>query len=1622
MKSAKKRLPQDARWLNTIELTPRNRRRCQQAQPLRRRRPQRAQPPPAQQCRYCEARLPSVKGLRNHERAFHQTQVSADLAQLPTSTTTRANAWSKEEVSLFLGAVSRFGLKHNSLIARDIGTKSATQVAYFKRKYAKEHPLWAIQAALPVSTRLRDCGTQSSPSRSPTTSVTSAYSRCTGSTLQPSTPSSTQSDVPPSLSSPSGPTASLPEQTGTAPNLSLGARTALLLADKTLATLRGKPPSPTVATVMGTCTPSVSLPTTPLLDLSLGEPTTSRQGADPVERDFRYNLEITSHHSTVNAPTTGLPQRGRIRRLQGHLSSPSTADDCSPPPTQMESPKTISQSINTLVSTIRQEVENTPIRRMPVQLPSSSAANDHSQLSATASPPPAQQPTHSGEPDNTHHHSQSSNTERGSSGPHHWYNSSWGGWRGWRTEAGGRGRGINAGAGRGDRGYGGGQPWLPHPTQASRHQTQGWEEWGEGPRGKGRGKGKTSSRANPNTFPGPPTKFQRGSPWVGGWREGESDYRDRESEPNGPINQVRGRGRGRGLRGTERRPMQHLRQPTPSTLGEQEDDISTWDRAGRANHLIRPRTPRNGEVHPNTQPGPPAPYPRNGPRVVGDGGEWREGFRGGVGEPNDPSRFTNQSRGRGWGMSYRGKERGPTGCPQPPIHHQEHEADQLVMDPDDNSAPEKYFDRLLPLSNKRLATTEWRRWCGLLDRWTQSYARWTAERSNGPHPPTTTAWRRRQQTKTNGPRNLYSNQQSRNRAIGRKVAVQKEYRQNAKRCMSKLRNTPPPQKCSIPVAIVTEYFTTKQSAVDSILPPGAPPTPLWPDVAPTDLLETPFTADEVRRTLRRMNNNSCPGPDRLQYSAWKRLDPSRLILTTIFNTCRLNAKIPPSWKTSTTILIHKGDDPSKIENWRPIALQNTLYKIYAAAIAKRISNWALTNNILSPSQKGFLPFDGCLENGFILRSVLQDSRRNKKEVGVAWLDLKDAFGSVPHSSLLDILQRAGLRSTTLAIIEDIYKDSSTCIQTTAGLSAPIPCSRGVKQGCTLSPILFDVVMEVVIRAMEEVPGAGYQLSNINIKTLTYADDLCALTSSPEKIQLMLSKAEAAAKWAGLTFNPRKCAALTIFRKQGKRQHAVNSQPTLGGEPIPALPWDGTYKYLGCRLGADPKTDLSQVSADYIADCEAILRSDLTDWQKLDAIHRFAKPRLVYLLQNTSPTIGWARNIDKTIRALAKTCLKLPGHTVSAFLYTDTTSGGLGLPNIEDELHIFRVSSAFKLLSTPGDHRVRDIAYSALSRTAEIRSGNRKSPQEFLNSLPDPGEGNKGDLSSLWSDSRVSFHHCNAKIDTDNCAIICDNHTVHWPKRSQVPSLLRSSIQNRHKTQWSSCSDQGRTVSCISKHAASNHWIRTGKYTSFGEYRFALKARLNLLPTRTARYRAGEVIPDRSCRKCNTEQETLAHILNHCPNHVGLLRLRHNKILSRLANAIPAKMGRQYKEQVVPGDRLGLKPDLVVLDDTKKEAFVIDVTTPFEGTESFSTARLEKERKYGYLKALLGSKGYQRVEVDAFIVGSLGSWDTSNEQVLQKLGIGRNYSKMFRNLCCTEALKGSFSIWKTFLQNSANNST
>ena len=148
-------------------------------------------------------------------------------------------------------------------------------------------------------------------------------------------------------------------------------------------------------------------------------------------------------------------------------------------------------------------------------------------------------------------------------------------------------------------------------------------------------------------------------------------------------------------------------------------------------------------------------------------------------------------------------------------------------------------------------------------------------------------------------------------------------------------------------------------------------------------------------------------------------------------------------------------------------------------------------------------------------------------------------------------------------------------------------------------------------------------------------------------------------------------------------------------------------------------------------------------------------------------------------------------------------------------------------------------------------------------------------------------------------------------RRAVRRLLNEAREHTRLEQLLQSTDQGRSFRLISKHPSGSHWIQDGSFVSFAEYRFAIKWRLNLLPTKSVIKRARKPHLDTTCPKCKSQPQTLGHVLNACTPNTGLMRERHNAILQRLSRAIPASEGDKYLEQKVRNAPYDLKPDLIV---------------------------------------------------------------------------------------------------------------
>ncbi|KYO29330.1 hypothetical protein Y1Q_0017971 [Alligator mississippiensis] len=106
--------------------------------------------------------------------------------------------------------------------------------------------------------------------------------------------------------------------------------------------------------------------------------------------------------------------------------------------------------------------------------------------------------------------------------------------------------------------------------------------------------------------------------------------------------------------------------------------------------------------------------------------------------------------------------------------------------------------------------------------------------------------------------------------------------------------------------------------------------------------------------------------------------------------------------------LHLPTDAQYQGNWRPIALCSTVTKLYAICLVAHITEWAVIGRTITWSQKGYMSMGGCYKHNFTLQVALDNAWRTRKQCTVAWLDISNAFSSVPHCHIVSTLCDLGL--------------------------------------------------------------------------------------------------------------------------------------------------------------------------------------------------------------------------------------------------------------------------------------------------------------------------------------------------------------------------------------------------------------------------------------------------------------------------------------------------------------------------------------------------------------------------------------------------------------------------------------
>ena len=770
------------------------------------------------------------------------------------------------------------------------------------------------------------------------------------------------------------------------------------------------------------------------------------------------------------------------------------------------------------------------------------------------------------------------------------------------------------------------------------------------------------------------------------------------------------------------------------------------------------------------------------------------------------------------------------------------------------------------------------------------------------------------------------------------------------------------------------------------------------------LFATPSAAEIIAK-LRAMAN-SAPGKDRVEYRHLRLLDPKGEILHLIYDRCFQQKDVPSPWKTATTILIHKKGPTNDVSNFRPIALMSCVYKLMMAILSKRMTTFAIDNDLLSAEQKSAQPSEGFYEHGYILQSIIGNARRLQKNVFLSWLDLRNAFGSVPHSAIFTTLYHMGFPEALVEMVRNVYTGATIEVRTDAGLTDTIPIHAGVKQGCPLSPILFNLALELVLRKIKAAATTNRRgpakHHNIPISVLAYADDLVLITRDKANLQHLLDAASTSASLVGLQFRPDKCASLSYTNSKRVEGTIAMNEFKVQNQQIPPLGAEDHYKYLGIPIGLIHNINhLPEIVEELIPKLLQLEECLLAPWQKLDAIRTFIQPCLTYAFRAGSPTKkSLALYRSTLLRVIRKVC-SLPQRSTTNYIFASRQAGGLGFQDPFLECDIQTVVHALKMLSS-SDPLVAGIARHKLYQTVRHAAKAEPTPalvSNYLSASPDRRlENIPHRVQSLWSRTRKACRnlHVTIKVPLVAPANISTAEYVHPVLAPDACRFLHNITKEQFAAKLTELPDQGKVARALEhdKYSNGSSWHFTGLNMRFKDWRFIHKARLNCLSLNAEKSRWSETTA--TCRHCVSD-ETLPHVLCHCTINMVAIRQRHDKIVNRLVNAV--RFGEVTTDRTVAETNSRVRPDIIFCEEN--------------GSESLDEAETRKVEKYSHLKEHFTSTG-KRCEVYGFVIGALGTWHPSNERVLRKLGMTKSYKNLFRKLCCSDVIQGSTDIYRQHL--------
>ena len=278
----------------------------------------------------------------------------------------------------------------------------------------------------------------------------------------------------------------------------------------------------------------------------------------------------------------------------------------------------------------------------------------------------------------------------------------------------------------------------------------------------------------------------------------------------------------------------------------------------------------------------------------------------------------------------------------------------------------------------------------------------------------------------------------------------------------------------------------------------------------------------VKRIISEIPLGKAAGIDNLPGEIWKWSgDIAADILVELFKICEILVVIPKEWKKAliAPVYKHKGD-PGNVSNYRPIAVTCVVRRLYEKAIKGYFGNQV--ENSLVDNQGGFRRGRSTFDQ--ITR--LHEAMINNDKVLLAFLDIKAAYDCVDRRILwTDMVKEANISTRVLKLLRSLFDHNMSTLVVQGVKSLEIANLRGLLQGSSLSPCLFNCFINGLSEKLNRIGGGISSKGGVPVNNLLFADDMVLSSTNKEFTQRLLNVCGEWSSDHGIEFAPNKCGIL-----------------------------------------------------------------------------------------------------------------------------------------------------------------------------------------------------------------------------------------------------------------------------------------------------------------------------------------------------------------------------------------------------------------------------------------------------------------------------------------------------------------